>query len=173
MVLLGRIWSTRIQLNGFGTSLWNRARWPRCTGTTLTTPLSLSSLPSWRSSERMAPGCLTSGQRAPKLSRSRLEEISRIEKSAQHSKNYCRGSFWNQYQEAYHGLCQGLPSRYSIVFSFSKIVFSGSTLHEILVPLTTTRFSLKVKVCHVMWFEIRSDINRNQFQEIFTVGTEQ
>ena len=124
----------------------------------MTTPSSLSSLPSWRSLERMAPGCSTSGQRAPRLSRSRLEGIPRIE----HSKNYCRGSFWNQYQEAYHGLCQGLPSRYSIVFSFSKIVFSGSTLHEILVPLTTTRFSLKVKVTPVMWFKIRSDMNRNQ-----------
>ena len=171
MVSLGRIWSTRIQLNGCGTSLWNRARWPRCTSTTLTTPLSLSSLPSWRSLERMAPGCSTFGQRAPRPSRSRLEVIPRIEESVQST--YCRGSFWSQYQEAYHGLCQGLPSRYSIVFSFSKIVFSGSTLHEILVPLTTMRFSLKVKVCHVMWFEIRSDINRNQFQKIFTVGTEQ
>ena len=42
------------------------------------------------------------------------------------------------------------------------MLFGGSTQHEILECLTTTRFSLKVKVRPAMWFKIRSDINRNQ-----------
>ena len=55
------------------------------------------------------------------------------------------------------------------VFNFTFIflllkscIHAGSTQREILGRLTTTRFSLKVKVHPAMWFKIRSDMKRNQ-----------
>ena len=49
-----------------------------------------------------------------------------------------------------------------LVLLFKSCLHAGSTQREILGPLTTTRFSLKVKVHPAMWFKIRSDMKRNQ-----------
>ena len=49
-----------------------------------------------------------------------------------------------------------------LVLFFKFYLHAGFTQREILGRLTTTRFSLKVKVTPVMWFKIRSDMNRNQ-----------